>query len=217
VLAARDLDKRIGGRVVLAGASFACAPSEICVITGGNGSGKSTLLRLVVGLIEPDRGAVTVGGVPVNAASGEARRRLGYLPDATDVLPDLSIEELVALVRTLKRVTGAGADAAVLALRERLGLLPVWRQRLATLSFGQRKRACLLAALVGTPPLLVLDEPTNGLDGDGEALIRALLEERRREGLATVLATNDQRLASSLPATILRLVAGRLEAVDDPA
>jgi ABC-type multidrug transport system ATPase subunit len=210
MLAVRDVDKRLGGRVVLAGVGFDCGPSEICVITGGNGSGKSTLLRLLVGLIEPDRGAVTIGGVPVNAPSGEARRQLGYLPDATDVLPDLSIEELVALVQTLKRAGGSGDT--VTAWRDRLGLAPVWRQRLATLSFGQRKRACLLAALVGAPPLLVLDEPTNGLDTDGETLIRALLDQRRRDALATVLATNDQRLAASLTATHLRLVDGRLQA-----
>jgi ABC-2 type transport system ATP-binding protein/Cu-processing system ATP-binding protein len=212
VLSVRDLEKRLGGKVVLTGVSFDCAPSETCLFLGGNGSGKSTLLRLLVGLTEPDRGAVTVGGLPVNAPSGEARRRLGYLPDATDVLPDLSIEELVTLVQTLKRATGPAAGAAVDALRERLGLSPFWRQRLATLSFGQRKRACLLAALVGAPPLLVLDEPTNGLDAEGEALIRALIDERRRDGLATVVATNDRRLAAVLDATRFRLVEGRLVA-----
>jgi ABC-2 type transport system ATP-binding protein/Cu-processing system ATP-binding protein len=217
VLSVRDLEKRLGGKVVLRDVSFDCAPSETCLILGGNGSGKSTLLRLLVGLTEPDRGAVTVGGLPVNAPSGEARRRLGYLPDATDVLPDLSVEELIALVRTIKRVAGRGADAAVEALRERLGLSPFYRQRLATLSFGQRKRACLLAALVGAPPLLVLDEPTNGLDADGEALIRALIDERRRDGQATVVATNDRRLAVAVDGTRFRLTDGRLALVErDP-
>jgi ABC-type multidrug transport system ATPase subunit len=206
MLVVRDVDKRLGGRAILASVSFACAAGEACVITGDNGSGKSTLLRIAVGLVEADRGAITVGGLSVNGASGQARRLLGYVPDATDVLPELSVGELVALVQTFKRAGGTPIDA----LRARLGLDDLWRQRLATLSFGQRKRALLLAALVGAPPLLVLDEPTNGLDGPGLALITELVEHRCRQGEATVLATNDLHFAGRLNASRFNLAGGRL-------
>jgi ABC-type multidrug transport system ATPase subunit len=206
----QDVDKRLGGRTVLTTVTFACAPGEVSVITGENGSGKSTLLRIAVGLVEPDRGRVTVGGLPVTGASGQARALLGYLPDATDVLPELSVAELIGLVQTFKHAGGATGDAAVATLRARVGAEEIWQQRLATLSFGQRKRALLLAALVGAPPLLVLDEPTNGLDGGGTQLIRDLVDDRRRSGQATVVATNDAHLAAALGATRWRLATGRL-------
>ena len=180
------------------------------MITGENGSGKSTLLRIAVGLVEPDRGSVTVGGLPVTGATGRARRLLGYLPDASDALPELSVAELIALVQTFKQAGGPAGTAAVTTLRARLGVETVWRQRLATLSFGQRKRALLLAALIGAPPLLVLDEPTNGLDGGGTSMIRELVDERRSAGQATVLATNDRDFAAQLSATRWQLADGRL-------
>jgi ABC-type multidrug transport system ATPase subunit len=210
MLMLHGVDKRLGGRTVLASVTFACATGEVGVITGENGSGKSTLLRIAVGLVEPDRGHVTVGGLPVTGASGRARALLGYLPDATDVLPELSVAELIALVQTFKRAGGATGDTAVATLRARVGADDIWQQRLATLSFGQRKRALLLAALVGAPPLLVLDEPTNGLDGGGTQLIRELVDDRRRSGGATVVATNDAHLAAELGATRWRLAGGRL-------
>jgi len=97
-----------------------------------------------------------------------------------------------------------------------VGADDIWQQRLATLSFGQRKRALLLAALIGTPPLLVLDEPTNGLDGGGAALIRDLVGERRRNGHATLVATNDPHLAAGLDATRWQLAGGRLARVALP-
>jgi ABC-type multidrug transport system ATPase subunit len=206
----RGVDKRLGGRVVLNDVTLGCAPGEVAVITGENGSGKSTFLRIVVGLVEPDRGSVIVGGLPVTGASGRARELLGYLPDATDVLPELSVAELVALVSTFKRARGLGAAGAIATLRARLGVDDVWQQRLATLSFGQRKRALLLAALIGAPPLLVLDEPSNGLDSGGAALIRSLVDDRRRGGQATVVATNDLHFAAELGATRWQLADGRL-------
>jgi len=218
ILVVRDVDKRLGGRAILSAVGFTCAAGETCVIAGENGSGKSTLLRIVTGLIEADRGLITVRGFPVTAASGQGRRHLGYLPDATDVLPELSVGELIALVRTFKRADGPtdaavgnfADDSAILALRARLGVTELERQRLATLSFGQRKRVLLLAALVGAPALLVLDEPTNGLDGDGTALIAELVAERSRHGQATVLATNDLHFAARLNATRFILAGGQL-------
>jgi ABC-type multidrug transport system ATPase subunit len=215
MLSVLSVGKRLGGRAVLSDVTFACGAGEVVVITGANGSGKSTLLRIAVGLVEPDRGSVTVGGLPVTGASGRARALLGYLPDATDVLPELSVAELIALVQTFKQASD-GTGAAIAALRTRVGADDVWRQRLATLSFGQRKRALLLAALIGAPPLLVLDEPTNGLDGGGHTLIRELVDERRRNGQATVVATNDPQLAVELGATRWQLAGGRLARVALP-
>jgi ABC-type multidrug transport system ATPase subunit len=206
-----QVGKRLGGRKVLIDVSLRCADAEIALVAGANGSGKSTLLRVIVGLLEADHGTVMVRGHPV--ASMDGRRQLGYVPDSTDLLPERSVQEFVSLVQTLKQ---AEAPAG---LRESLGLAETWRQRLRTLSFGQRKRVCLLAALIGDPWLLVIDEPTNGLDAEGCALMAELIAGRQRQGLATVVASNDAAFIGTLAmlkATRYRIDAARLLSFERP-
>jgi ABC-type multidrug transport system ATPase subunit len=121
------------------------------------------------------------------------------------------VEEFVSLVRALKHVgTDDRLEAELLAWRERLGLASIWNQRLSTLSFGQRKRACALAALVGDPWLLVLDEPSNGLDPAGVDLMVRLIEDRRTARKATLLASNDLPFVSRLHARQYLLHAGKI-------
>jgi ABC-type multidrug transport system ATPase subunit len=204
-LEVHQVGKRLGGRKVLVDVNLRCADAEIALVAGANGSGKSTLLRVIVGLLEADRGTVRVRGRSV--ASPDGRRQLGYVPDTTDLLPELSVQEFVSLVQTLKQ---AEAPAGLLG---DLGLAETWRQRLRTLSFGQRKRVCLLAALIGDPWLLVIDEPTNGLDPDGCVLMGQLVVDRQRRGLATVVASNDATFIGTLAtlnATASRIDAARL-------
>ncbi|MGK3963198.1 ATP-binding cassette domain-containing protein [Sorangium sp. So ce118] len=205
MLEATGIHKRLAGRDVLSGVDLRCGPSDVAVVMGGNGAGKSTLLRIVAGVLEPDRGAVMLSGDPIHGGGAAARRRLGYAPDATEALPDLQVSELCALVRALKQ-----APPLDRAWVERIGAGAFYRQRLSGLSFGQRKRALLLAALVGDPWLLVLDEPTNGLDADGARTVIELIEQRRAEGKATLLTTNDPALAAALGGRPQRLSAGRL-------
>lgn len=200
------LSKRLGKRQVLSEIELRCQDGEAVVILGQNGSGKSTLLRITAGILEPDAGRVLVDGNEVGGGGIAARRRLGYVPDNTDPLPDLQVAELCALVSSLKQ-----APPPPRSLVEELGVEPFFHQRLGTLSFGQRKRACLLAALIGNPRLLILDEPTNGLDPAGVTLVVTLIESRCRSGSATLLATNDQPFADILGGRQYFLRNGRLE------
>lgn len=170
---------------------------------GENGVGKSTLLRVLCGMLEPEHGAVTIQGHELTGGGVEARRHLGYVPDGRETLPDLSASEYVALVRSLRQLPAdAAAERELDSWRERLGLAGAWHQRLATLSFGQRKRACLLAALLGDPWLLILDEPSNGLDPSGVVLVLELIAGRQAQGKATLLATNDLPFLRQLVATV---------------
>ncbi len=196
--------KRLGSRVILEGASLRCAAGELALVLGENGAGKSTLLRIAAGVIEPDRGTVRVGGIALEG-SAAARAGLGYVPDTADAFPELSVRELIALVTALR-----GSPPPPEELRERLGLAAVWHQRLRTLSFGQVKRTYLLAALTGSPPLLILDEPSNGLDPEGAAMLAALLHERAAAGDGAVIATNDAAFAALLGGTRHRLAAAQL-------
>lgn len=195
--------KRLGARLVLDGVDLTCAPGALTLVLGANGAGKSTLLRIAAGILEPDAGTVLVAGRPLTATSGRAG--LGYAPDTADSFPDLSVHEFITLLAALKR--SAPPD---LTLRDRLGLAPVWSQRLRTLSFGQLRRTWLLAAMTGDPPLLILDEPSNGLDPAGAADLADLLRARAAAGHAALISTNDAAFAERLGGTRHRLADARL-------
>lgn len=205
VLEMMAIRKRLGGRVIFEDVEMHVDAGELALVLGENGAGKSTLLRIAAGIVEPDAGSVRVGGAALAGGGTAARARLGYAPDTADAFPELSVRELIALVMALRR-----APAPDEALRERLGLTQIWHQRLRTLSFGQVKRSYLLAALVGAPPLLVLDEPSNGLDPDGVAMLAALLRERAAAGGAALIATNDATFAAQLGGVRRRLDERRL-------
>jgi len=196
---------RLGRRRVLDRVSVACGAGETVVVLGENGAGKSTLLRIVTGVLAPDEGDVLLDGESIVGRRVAGRRRLGYVPEAAEPLPQLTGEELVALVAALKRAPPPGAD-----LVDRLGTASFQAQRIGSMSLGQRRRICLLAALVGAPSLLVLDEPTNGLDPDGVAMLVGLLAEQRARGGAAILATHDMDFVAALDARPVALSAGRV-------
>jgi len=208
-LAVRGLSKRLSTRPVLRDIDLDGGDGELIAIVGENGSGKSTLLRLLAGIFEPDQGQIQIDGHEVRGGGTLARQQLAYVPDASEPLPDLTLREFLALVAALK-----GAALPDPALHSRLHLDALGDQRLGSMSFGQRKRACLLSAFIGDPWLWLLDEPTNGIDPEGVALIQALLAERKETRRATILATNDQpfvtALAADLAARVLRLRDGTL-------
>jgi ABC-type multidrug transport system ATPase subunit len=208
MLTVRDVSKSYGSRDVLRSVSLACADGESVTVIGENGSGKSTLLRIAAGLIEADAGEVMLCKERVAPGTTRGRRHIGYLPDAADAFPDLTMAELVTLSVALKRANVV--PSVVAGLRQRLGLDSSFGQRLRALSFGQRKRAFLLSALLGDPWLLILDEPSNGLDPGGSALIIEIIRERRAAGVGTLLASNDAAFVRELSGARYRIVEGRL-------
>lgn len=154
----RDLVVTRGHTEVLHGLTFALVPGQITGLLGPSGGGKTTLMRTLVGVQSGVAGTVTVLGRP--AGSPELRRRVGYVTQAPAVYTDLTIGENVAYFAA---VLGVGARACESVL-DSVGLADRARQLVSTLSGGQRARVSLATALLGTPELLVLDEPTVGLD-----------------------------------------------------
>jgi ABC-2 type transport system ATP-binding protein len=209
-LLVEDVAKTLGGRVIFEHVELRCSPSEVVVLTGENGSGKTTLLRVMSGLIEPSRGTVHICGHSLASDAVRAKSHLGYVPDGLEAVPELMVSEFITLVVALKTRSWHQPLAEDNVWTGRLGVDRLWGQRLRSLSFGQKKRVAVLAALIGTPDLLVLDEPSNGLDPAGVDLIRQLVEERRVSGLMTVLSTNDAELEGSISSTRYHLAAGSL-------
>jgi len=195
---------RRGGRVVLAALTLEVAAGEVVGIVGKNGCGKSTLLLSVAGVLEPRAGRISIAGASVWGARAErlrARQALGYVPEGADPPSFLRGRELWALVSATR---GSGPPSQ--ELRDALGLDELSDTAIDRMSLGQRRRACLGAAFMGPPELLVLDEPDNGLDVKRLDALIALLKAQAAAGRACILSSHDAALLDRLEARIFTLV-----------
>ena len=187
-----------GGRVVIAECSLAVAAGEIVGLVGANGCGKSTLLSCISGVLAPHDGRVEIAGASVWGSANQrtrARRALGYVPEGADPPGFLRAEELWSLVAA-SRAAKLPSPSLVAAL----GLDEIASLALDRMSLGQRRRACLGAAFLGPPALLVLDEPDNGLDTARLAALVELIADHAAGGGATILASHDSAWLDQLAA-----------------
>lgn len=163
ILSVRDLSKRYGRRVAVDGVSFEMGEREVLGLLGPNGSGKTTILRMVTGYLRPSAGSVEVGDHDV-ADGIEARRLIGYVPEDSPLYPHMRVTESLAFVGRLRGYRGAELTRRVATAGDRLALGGVADTIIGRLSRGYRQRVALAQAALHEPRLLVLDEPTNGLD-----------------------------------------------------
>lgn len=182
----RNLVKRYGETLAVDGVSLR-ADREIFGLLGANGAGKSTLLKATLGLVHPDEGEVSVCGLDVRRKPLEAKRRIGYLPEDLQLYERLSGWEFLEFVAGLK---GIDPDQR---LKDGLRELGIWDRRdelIGGYSLGMRKKIGVLAALLGAPDLILLDEPLNGLDAVSMRTVRLWLEQRVTEGATVVLSSH---------------------------
>jgi ABC-2 type transport system ATP-binding protein len=185
-LEVNGLAKRYGATHALRGVDLSVAEGELVGLLGPNGAGKSTLVKSACGLVRPSGGSVRVCGAP--AGSPGARRALGYLAELFRFPGWASADELLHLHQRLSGSAGGGSERSdLLAL---VGLSEATDRRVETMSKGMQQRLGIAQALVGGPRLLLLDEPTSALDPVGRRIVRDLLEELRRRGVAVLLNTH---------------------------
>ena len=182
VLAAHAVEKRYGRVQALAGVDIAVDAGQLVGLLGPNGAGKSTLVKIACGLVRPTAGRVEVAGAP--AGSSAARAALGYLAELFRFPAWMSADEVLALHQRLARSTGGAGERA--DLLELVGLADASGTRVAAMSKGMQQRLGIAQAMVGAPSLLLLDEPTSALDPAGRRVVRVLLEELRRRGIAVL-------------------------------
>jgi ABC-2 type transport system ATP-binding protein len=182
-LLARELHKRYGGTVALAGVDLEVAPGELVGLLGPNGAGKSTLVKIACGLVHPSGGRVEVCGAP--AGSAAARAACGYLAELFRFPGWCTGDELLVLHQRLAGSRGGAAERG--DLLELVGLTAARDRPVEEMSKGMQQRLGIAQALVGAPPLLLLDEPTSALDPAGRRTVRGLLEELRRRGTSVLL------------------------------
>jgi len=191
---------RRGGRTVIDGLDLEAAPGETVGVVGKNGCGKSTLLLAIAGVLAPTDGRVLVDGASVWGTRRErtrARKALGYVPEGADPPGFLRAAELWAMCAAARGTSPPSPEVI-----DKLGLDELSELALERMSLGQRRRACLGAALLGPPALLVLDEPDNGLDA---RRMDALVELLRAHPGATILSTHDTALLDRLGARTVAL------------
>jgi len=175
------VSRSFGTRLALDRASFEIQPGEVLGLLGPNGAGKTTTMRLLTGYLRPSAGRVTIGGIDLAVDPVGARRLVGYLPEGSPVPRDLTVRRYLAWRARLLALPRATRRTEVERVCDMAGLDDVAGRRIGQLSRGYRQRVGLAQALIGQPPLLVLDEPTVGLDPRQVATTRNLIARLARQ------------------------------------
>jgi ABC-2 type transport system ATP-binding protein len=197
--------KRYGDVIAVDRVSLRIEPGEIYALLGLNGAGKTTTIRMLLGMVRPTSGTVSVLGAPVRPGGHAMWSRVGYLVETPAAYPELTVAENLQVAARLRGLPGRGPVDEVIA---QLGLAPYADHRARTLSLGNAQRLGLAKALIHRPEVLILDEPANGLDPAGVAEIRSLLHDLTREQGVTVV------LSSHILTEVARL-ATRIGILDD--
>jgi gliding motility-associated transport system ATP-binding protein len=212
VIVADQLTKWYGPRLAVDRVSLEVRAGEVLGLLGPNGSGKTTILRILTGYLRPSSGTVSVAGLDIIDDALAVKRRVGYVPENAPLYDGMRVREFLELMARIKGKERASVPAAVDGVCGRLDLTEVARRQIGTLSKGFRQRVAIAQALLGTPDILILDEPGNGLDPRQIIELRELI--RSLAGPFTVLVTSHilgeiERVADR--AAIL--LAGRLLAI----
>jgi ABC-2 type transport system ATP-binding protein len=213
MLTLRDVHKRFGSRVAVDGVSLSLAAGEVFGLLGPNGAGKTTTLRMAVGLTEPDDGSVELTGYG-NPRSTTVRARLGYAPQSLCVYDELSARENLTLMAGLYGLRGAKAKAQVAWALDFVSLTDRADERSNRFSIGMKRRLTLATAIVHQPELLVLDEPTAGVDPQSRNAIFNNIRALRERGVTVLYTTHFMEEAELLCDRVAIMDQGRIIAQD---
>jgi ABC-2 type transport system ATP-binding protein len=171
------LIKRFGDITAVNGISLSVKRGEVLGFLGPNGAGKSTTMKMITGFLTPDEGRVSVCGVDMLADPLKAKTSIGYLPEGAPAYGDMTVRSFLKFIAEIRGFDGADRDRKVEGVRERTGLEGVMQQRVETLSKGYKRRVGLAQAILHDPEVLILDEPTDGLDPNQKYHVRSLIDE----------------------------------------
>ena len=192
--------------------SFSVKPGEVYGLLGPNGAGKTTTLRMLLGLLQPTSGQASIAGFGSSQHPDEVKRRVGYLSANAGLYQGLTVREMLLFFADLYAVPDEVAERELERLSQRIGLGDILERRCANLSTGQRQRVSLARALIHRPPVMLLDEPTLGLDVLGTQIVIEYIELLRSEGKAVILTTHHLDDAERLCARFGLLHLGELVA-----
>lgn len=209
------LIKRYGSAEALKSLSFDVPKGQVVGFLGPNGAGKSTTMRILAGYLNPTAGRAFVGDVDVVAEPVKARRLIGYLPENNPLYEEMMVVDFLRFVAEARQVEASVRNARIKAAAERCGLMSVLGKDIGQLSKGFRQRVGLAQAILHDPSVLILDEPTTGLDPNQIVEIRELIRELGREK-TVILSTHILSEVQSTCSRVLIINEGRLVADDSP-
>jgi ABC-2 type transport system ATP-binding protein len=209
-----SLHKRYGNIVAVEDVSFTAQPGEMVGLLGPNGAGKTTTVSMIAGLLPPDHGVVRIDGGVVRGETDPVKHRIGFVPQDIALHDELTARENLALFGALYGLSGAPLARAMDAALDVAGLTARARDRAGTFSGGMKRRLNLAAALLHNPQILLLDEPTVGVDPQSRNAIFTNLEELKRQGKTLVYTTHYMEEAERLCDRIIIIDHGKVIAND---
>ncbi len=209
------LSKRYGRHLAVRDISFSVSNGEIVGFLGPNGAGKTTTLRMLTGFLPPTSGSATIAGFDIFRESIEARKRIGYMPENVPLYDDMRVREYLLFRAKLKGLSSRDARRRVTDVTDTCGLNEVRRKMIKTLSKGYRQRVGLADALVHEPELLILDEPTNGLDPIQIRQIRELIKRLSRNH-TVIISSHILSEVEMIANRVIIIDNGQIKAADSP-
>ena len=211
-----NLARNYGGRPAVCGLSLAIASGEIFGLLGPNGAGKSTTLKMAATLLLPSGGWGRIAGYDLETQADDVRRRIGYVPEGAELYEVLTGGEFLDLVRDLHRLPAAEARRRRAPLLDALELNADLDRVIGDYSKGMKQKLLLIAALQHEPPVLLLDEPLDGLDVSAQEALKQILRERAAAGCAVVYSSHILEVVEKLCTRVAILIRGRVAALGSP-
>ncbi len=215
MLEIRNLHKNFGPLVAVDDVSFTVARGEVLGFLGPNGAGKSTTMKMATGFLAPDRGTAVICGHDIADAPLAAKRSFGYLPEGAPAYPDMTVADFLRFVAHIRGFRGEEATARINHIVELVHLNEVYEQRIETLSKGFRRRVGVAQALIHDPPVVILDEPTDGLDPNQKYEMRSILAAMRSEK-AIIISTHLLEEVEAVCSRAIIIARGRILADGTP-
>ncbi len=210
-----SLSKHFGSKTVVNNLSFAVKKGEVLGFLGPNGAGKSTTMRMVTGFITPSKGDVKICGTSMIDHPKEAKSHIGYLPEAAPLYDDMTVLDFLKFCASMRKLHGRVGREAITGVIDTCFLGNVAHQSIHTLSKGYRHRTCLAQALLHDPDVLILDEPTDGLDPNQKHEVRQLIK-RLGENKAILFSTHILEEVDAACSRALIIDQGRIVADGTP-
>lgn len=209
MLQVRSISRHYGDLKAVDNVSFTIEPGEIVGLLGHNGAGKTTIMKLLSGYLEPDSGSIFLNDQLIKLGDKTLQKSLGYLPENLPVYPELSVASYLQYAAVLKGLTGKAQRSAIRRVIEATDLTERFLSPIATLSRGMKQRVGVAQALLGSPSLLILDEPTNGLDPAQTEQMRQLIKSIS-ESATVVLSTHIMQEVEAMCTRALIVQQGQL-------
>ena len=181
-----NLAKRYGNFSAVSGISFSVKPGDILGFLGPNGAGKSTTMKMITGFLDPSEGSVQIEGNDIQNATIEAQRLIGYLPEGAPAYDEMSVETFLRFICEARGLSGDSQIKALSRVIDMMSLEPVLKQRIQTISKGFKRRVGLAQAILHDPKVLILDEPTDGLDPNQKYEVRKMIRNLSKDKIVVV-------------------------------